>query len=224
MMLWGGARHVFISFAVFCHKVSVSCASSGKRQLSPPAQPAGGDQDLFCFAGGRPVCPGKAHPPQPAPRGPHRQKVLRSPLRSGRPDLHRHHWPDEGRGYLRLHPPGQIFDLRQPVHRKCYPLPSALSSGFRKGVAFFHFKKYHVRYGIFSPVKRKSSSASHDMWQRRRAFVMESFCFSYPDICSILHDIFFYEHKSFYFSKSFFCCSIRTVSIRSFSKKWNCFG
>ena len=35
MMLWGGARHVFISFAVFCHKVSVSCASSGKRQLSP---------------------------------------------------------------------------------------------------------------------------------------------------------------------------------------------
>ena len=28
---------------------------------------------------------------------------------------------------------------------------------------------------------------------------------------------------SFYFSKSFFCCSIRTVSIRSFRKKWNCF-
>ena len=26
------------------------------------AQPAGGDQDLFRFAGGRPVRPGKAHP------------------------------------------------------------------------------------------------------------------------------------------------------------------
>ena len=35
---------------------------------------------------------------------------------------------------------------------------------------------------------------------------------------------FFTEHKSFYFSKSFFCCSIRTVSIRSFSKKRNCFA
>ena len=39
MMLWGGARHVFISFAVFCHKVSVSCASSGKRQLPRPLSP-----------------------------------------------------------------------------------------------------------------------------------------------------------------------------------------
>ena len=26
------------------------------------------------------------------------------------------HRPDEGRGHLRLHPPGQIFDLRQPMH------------------------------------------------------------------------------------------------------------
>ena len=47
----------------------------------------------------------------------------------------------------------------------------------------------HVRYGNFSPVKRKSSSASHDMWQRRRAFVMESFCFNYSDIRSDLHGV-----------------------------------
>ena len=31
----------------------------------------------------------------------------------------------------------------------------------------------------FSLVKRKSPSASHDMWQRRRAFVMESSYFNY---------------------------------------------
>ena len=41
----------------------------------------------------------------------------------------------------------------------------------------------------FSPAKRKSSSASHDMWQRRRAFVMESFCFNYSDIRSDLHGV-----------------------------------
>ena len=45
------------------------------------------------------------------------------------------------------------------------------------GKPWFRFSIYasHVRYGNFSPAKRKSSSASHDMWQRRRAFVMESF-------------------------------------------------
>ena len=32
-------------------------------------------------------------------------------------------------------------------------------------------------------------SASHDMWQRRRAFVMESFCFNYSDIRSDLHGV-----------------------------------
>ena len=62
-------------------------------------------------------------------------------------------------------------------------------SGLRKAVTFFYFKRYHVRYGNFSPVKRKSSSASHDMWQRRRAFVMESFCFNYSDIRSDLHGV-----------------------------------
>ena len=55
----------------------------------------------------------------------------------------------------------------------------------------FRFSIYasHVRYGNFSPAKRKSSSASHDMWQRRRAFVMESFCFNYSDIRSDLHGV-----------------------------------
>ena len=59
------------------------------------------------------------------------------------------------------------------------------------GKPWFRFSIYasHVRYGNFSPVKRKSSSASHDMWQRRRAFVMESFCFNYSDIRSDLHGV-----------------------------------
>ena len=59
------------------------------------------------------------------------------------------------------------------------------------GKPWFRFSIYasYVRYGNFSPVKRKSSSASHDMWQRRRAFVMESFCFNYSDIRSDLHGV-----------------------------------
>ena len=59
------------------------------------------------------------------------------------------------------------------------------------GKTWFRFSIYasHVRYGNFSPVKRKSLSASHDMWQRRRAFVMESFCFNYSDIRSDLHGV-----------------------------------
>ena len=59
------------------------------------------------------------------------------------------------------------------------------------GKPWFRFSIYasHVRYGNFSPVKRKSLSASHDMWQRRRAFVMESFCFNYSDIRSDLHGV-----------------------------------
>ena len=65
---------------------------------------------------------------------------------------------------------------------------SLLPSG---GKPWFRFSIYasHVRYGNFSPAKRKSSSASHDMWQRRRAFVMESFCFNYSDIRSDLHGV-----------------------------------
>ena len=59
------------------------------------------------------------------------------------------------------------------------------------GKPWFRFSIYasHVRYGNFSPSKRKSSSASHDIWQRRRAFVMESFCFNYSDIRSDLHGV-----------------------------------
>ena len=59
------------------------------------------------------------------------------------------------------------------------------------GKPWFRFSIYasHVRYGNFSPAKRKSSSASHDIWQRRRAFVMESFCFNYSAIRSDLHGV-----------------------------------
>ena len=64
--------------------------------------------------------------------------------------------------------------------------------GAERAVPFFCFRGCHVRYvryGNFSPAKRKISSASHDMWQRRRAFVMESFCFNYSDIRSDLHGV-----------------------------------
>ena len=86
----------------------------------------------------------------------------------------------------------------------CYPLPSALWDGkenphsyadipnpwdrmrwcryslglLQKEVAAMVGMEewlYQDLDGNFSPAKRKSSSASHDMWQRRRAFVMESF-------------------------------------------------
>ena len=55
--------------------------------------------------------------------------------------------------------------------------------------AFYRMYHSYVRYNNFSPAKRKSSSASHDIWQRRRAFVMESFCFNYSDIRSDLHGV-----------------------------------
>ena len=67
--------------------------------------------------------------------------------------------------------------------------PKVFPASGRKSWARFSIYASHVRYGNFSPVKRKSSSASHDMWQRRRAFVMESFCFNYSDIRSDLHDV-----------------------------------
>lgn len=49
-----------------------------------------------------------------------------------------------------------------------------------------------IENAILSPAhfgQTKSPSASHDMWQRRRAFVMESFCFNYSDIRSDLHGV-----------------------------------
>ena len=100
----------------------------------------------------------------------------------------------------------------------CYPLPSALWDGkenphsyadipnpwdrmrwcryslglLQKEVAAMVGMEewlYQDLDGNFSPAKRKSSSASHDIWQRRRAFVMESFCFNYSDIRSDLHGV-----------------------------------
>ena len=67
--------------------------------------------------------------------------------------------------------------------------PKVFPASGRKSWARFSFYASHVRYGNFSSAKRKSSSASHDMWQRRRAFVMESFCFNYSDIRSDLHGV-----------------------------------
>ena len=77
-----------------------------------------------------------------------------------------------------------LLGKRAKDHQSEVLLPSG-------GKPWFRFSIYasHVRYGNFSPVKRKSSSASHDMWQRRRAFVMESFCFNYSDIRSDLHGV-----------------------------------
>ena len=77
-----------------------------------------------------------------------------------------------------------LLGKRTKDHQSEVLLPSG-------GKPWFRFSIYasHVRYGNFSPAKRKSSSASHDMWQRRRAFVMESFCFNYSDIRSDLHGV-----------------------------------
>ena len=51
MMLRGGTRHVFISFTIFRHKISVSGASSGSGQFPPPAESTGRDQGLRRSAG-----------------------------------------------------------------------------------------------------------------------------------------------------------------------------
>ena len=51
----GRGRHVFISSAIFCHKVSGSGASSGKRQLSAAPLCPGGNRSLFRTACGDPA-------------------------------------------------------------------------------------------------------------------------------------------------------------------------
>ncbi len=88
---------------------------------------------------------------------------------------------DHGKGQPDKHP---LLGEWTKDHQSEVLLPSG-------GKPWFRFSIYasHVRYGNFSPAKRKSSSASHDMWQRRRAFVMESFCFNYSDIRSDLHGV-----------------------------------
>ena len=88
---------------------------------------------------------------------------------------------DHGKGQPDKHP---LLGDRTENHQ-----PKVFPASGRKSWARFSFYAAHVRYGNFSPVKRKSSSASHDMWQRRRAFVMESFCFNYSDIRSDLHGV-----------------------------------
>ena len=96
-------------------------------------------------------------------------------------------------------------NLRLVAHivKKYYALPgdqedlvSIGTIGLMKAVDTFdatrkaRFSTYASRcIENFSPAKRKSSSASHDMWQRRRAFVMESFCFNHSDIRSDLHGV-----------------------------------
>ena len=99
-----------------------------------------------------------------------------------------------GGAFLRRYREAKGWNRQQDKHpllgkrTKDHPSEVLLPSG---GKPWFRFSIYasHVKYGNFSPVKRKSSSASHDMWQRRRAFVMESFCFNYSDIRSDLHGV-----------------------------------
>lgn len=99
-----------------------------------------------------------------------------------------------GGDFLRRYRESKGWSRQQDKHpllgewTKDHPSEMLLPSG---GKPWFRFSIYasHVRYGNFSPAKRKSSSASHDMWQRRRAFVMESFCFNYSDIRSDLHGV-----------------------------------
>ena len=161
--------------AIFRHKISVSGAPSGKRQFPPELLP--GD------------C-GQARRPLRHPGGGH----------SGR--LH----PVSAPGRRRLPPqiPGDKRLKSSAACRPCkgqqdkHPLlgdrtenhqPKVFPASGRKSWDRFSFYAAHMRYGNFSPAKRKSSSASHDIWQRRRAFVMESFCFNYSDIRSDLHGV-----------------------------------
>ena len=110
--------------------------------------------------------PGRRSLPPQIPGGKRLEPSAACRPRKGQPDKH------------------PLLGKRAKDHQSEVLLPSG-------GKPWFRFSIYasHVRYGNFSPVKRKSSSASHDMWQRRRAFVMESFCFNYSDICSDLHGV-----------------------------------
>ena len=110
--------------------------------------------------------PGRRSLPPQIPGGKRLEPSAACRPRKGQPDKH------------------PLLGKRAKDHQSEVLLPSG-------GKPWFRFSIYasHVRYGNFSPVKRKSSSASHDMWQRRRAFVMESFCFNYSDIRSDLHGV-----------------------------------
>ena len=110
--------------------------------------------------------PGRRSLPPQIPGGKRLEPSAACRPRKGQPDKH------------------PLLGKRTKDHQSEVLLPSG-------GKPWFRFSIYasHVRYGNFSPAKRKSSSASHDMWQRRRAFVMESFCFNHSDIRSDLHGV-----------------------------------
>ena len=153
----------------------MALSGSGKRRISPQlhARTCGQARRPLRYPGGG--YSGRLHPVFPpgrrsfSPGIPPGQR-LESPAacrpRKGQPDKH------------------PLLGKRTKDHQSEVLLPSG-------GKPWFQFSIYasHVRYGNFSPVKRKSSSASHDMWQRRRAFVMESFCFNHSDIRSDLHGV-----------------------------------
>ena len=141
----------------------MALSGSGKRRISPQLHAGVGGQarrPLRHPGGGH---SGRLHPVSAPGR---RRLPPQIPGGKGQPDKH------------------PLLGKRTKDHQSEALLPSG-------GKPWFRFSIYasHVRYGNFSPAKRKSSSASHDMWQRRRAFVMESFCFNYSDIRSDLHGV-----------------------------------
>mgnify|MGYP001753511994 CR=1 FL=1 len=162
---------------------------SGKRRISPQLHAGAGGQARrpLRYPGGgysgrlHPVsAPGRRSLPPQIPGGKRLEPSAACRPRKGQPDKH------------------PLLGEWTKDHQSEVLLPSG-------GKPWFRFSIYasYVRYGNFSPVKRKSSSASHDMWQRRRAFVMESFCFNYSDIRSILHNTFLRNTSAFTFQKAF---------------------
>ena len=153
----------------------MALSGSGKRCISPQLHARAGGQarrPLRHPGGGHsgrlhPVsAPGRRRLPPQIPGGKGMEPSAACRPCKGQPDKH------------------PLLGKRTKDHQSEVLLPSG-------GKPWFRFSIYasHVRYGNFSPAKRKSSSASHDMWQRRRAFVMESFCFNYSDIRSDLHGV-----------------------------------
>ena len=109
-----------------------------------------------------------------------------------------------------------LLGKRTKDHQSEVLLPSG-------GKPWFRFSIYasHVRYGNFSPGKRTFPYHAYPI--ARRGIIHTNT----KAVCTAANDDDLAACRRLFLSysqKSFFCCSKRTVSIRSFSKKWNCFG
>ena len=62
-----------------------------------------------------------------------------------------HHWPDESRGHLRLHPPGALLHLCQPVHRKCNTIAAEQTA-----VEVENHEPFGAKWSMFCRLKVRS--------------------------------------------------------------------